>query len=65
MKEEEMAQYNDFNQKQLNAIHLYYSTISKKIDQKISLHDIVISWLTEGHAEKFREEYLKNNSILV
>lgn len=60
-----MAHANDFSQKQLNALHLYYKTLRKKHEQKISLHDAVIAWFTDGHAEKFREEYLKNDAVLI
>ncbi len=60
-----MAETNDYQQKQINAIHLYYNHIRKKHDDNITLKEVVISWFTEGHAEKFREDYLKNNSILI
>jgi hypothetical protein len=60
-----MSKNIDYQQKHLDAIYSYYHTLCIKEKQKISLRESVISWLTDGHAEKFREEYLKNHSVLV
>lgn len=38
--------------------------MNKEKEIKISLNDVIITWLTEGYAEEFRRNYLKNHSII-
>ena len=58
-----MEKVPDYQQKQLEAIHLLYKNLIKKSKNKLSLNEVIISWFTDGYAERFRSEYLENNPI--
>lgn len=50
---------------QLEAIEVLYQALRNKEDESISLSDAVVTWFTDGYAEKFREEFLKKEASLV
>ena len=56
---------NDFFDSQLEAIQDLYNRLSNENKDDVSLRDVVISWFSEGYAEEFREEYMKNQSLIV
>lgn len=58
-----MKGYHNYQKQQIEAIHTYFNKVKKKTKDNPSMTDVVISWFTEGHAEKFRNEYLKRNSL--
>ncbi len=54
-----------YTNSQLEAIQSYYNKMNKKDEDQLSLTDAIISWFTDGPAEKFREEYLKKQSMVM
>jgi hypothetical protein len=58
-----MKGISDFQQKHLEAIHVFYKALKNNRRENLALSDVIISWFTEGHAEKFRQDYLKNNPV--
>ncbi len=58
-----MNQNSDFQRRQLDAIQNYYLMMKHRMKKNISLTDAIISWFTEGYAEKFREEYFRQNTF--
>jgi len=34
--------------------------IQSRVEEQITLKDAIIEWFANGHAERFREEYLKH-----
>lgn len=55
----------NFYSSQLEAIQKFYSVLLEEGQRKISMTEAIISWFTEGHAEAFREEYLKSQTAMV
>ncbi|GAB4380261.1 MAG: hypothetical protein Kow0042_30220 [Calditrichia bacterium] len=53
----------DYQEKYLDALHNYFYKLKKERKDDVSMSDAVISWLTDGHAERFRNEYLKKHTI--
>ncbi|GAB4333646.1 MAG: hypothetical protein Kow0037_11940 [Calditrichia bacterium] len=58
-----MHRRDDFNRKQLEALHRYFDRVKRSRQGNVTMSDVVISWFTDGHAERFRNEYLKNHTI--
>lgn len=54
---------NDYFDSQLEEIQKLYNRLSDKEREKITVRDAIISWFAEGHAERFREEFLKKQSV--
>ncbi|HFE64770.1 MAG TPA: hypothetical protein ENK14_10205 [Caldithrix sp.] len=52
-----------YQDRQIEALHEYFVRVRRNSKNEPSLSDVVISWLTDGPAERFREEYLKSTSI--
>lgn len=52
---------DSYHDNQLNAIHDFYQQLKKDGEQEIDMRDAVIAWLTNGHAEKMREEFLEQS----
>lgn len=50
---------------QLAAIQKLYQQLSQGSGHPVSVSDAIISWFAEGHAEKFRDEYLKNQPAVL
>lgn len=57
-----MHRHINYQQRQLEAIHTFYTELRKSSAQEFSLKDVVLTWFTEGYAERFRAEYLKNQT---
>ncbi|HQV30253.1 MAG TPA: hypothetical protein PKV71_00170 [Calditrichia bacterium] len=53
---------NKYYSSQLEAIQDYYHHLMEEDGKEISLTEAIINWFTEGHAEAFREEYLRSNN---
>lgn len=55
-----------YHESQLDAIEDYYSTLNtynaQYSEDPVSMEAAIIQWFTEGHAENFREAYLKNTA---
>jgi hypothetical protein len=49
---------NHFQSSQLEAIHKFYRLL-KRGGENITMTEAIITWFADGHAEKFREEYLR------
>ena len=56
---------NDYQQRQLEAIHILYKELKMQSQKSLSLKDVVVAWFTEGHAEKFRSTYLENHPVFM
>ena len=50
-----------YHDNQLNAIRDYFQQLKQDGEQEIEMHDAVIAWFTNGHAEKMREEFLEQS----
>ncbi len=59
-----MSRTSDFQKRQLNAIQNYYLMMRNKMKKDVTLTDAIISWFTEGYAEKFREEYFRQHTLV-
>lgn len=59
-----MNKVNDFQKKQLDAIQAFYVDVKTRTKKNISMTDAIISWFTEGYAEKFRDDYLRNHIMV-
>jgi hypothetical protein len=54
------------NQKEhIDAIRSFYDEVNERTNHQYSLTDVVIAWLTEGHAEIYRREQIKKRALLV
>jgi hypothetical protein len=60
-----MRQDMDFNRDQIDAIRGFYDQVNRNTDHQYSLSEIVIAWLTEGHAELYRKEQLKKRTLAI
>lgn len=60
-----MEQRNNFYNSQLDAIRSFYKKLENRVEDKISLSDAVVAWFANGHAEKFRQEYLNRHQMAV
>ena len=49
---------------QLEAIQDFYKSLRSEETKNVSLTDAIITWFTDGHAEEFRQAFLKNNTLL-
>jgi hypothetical protein len=49
---------DQYQNSQLEAIHNFYRLI-RRGEEKITMTGAIITWFSDGHAEKFREEYLR------
>lgn len=55
-----MKSGKSFQNYQLEAIQNFYRKLQSRVEERITLKDAIIEWFANGHAEKFREEYLKH-----
>jgi len=60
-----MNRGNSFYNSQLDAIRKFYNRLQNRVEDNITLSDAVIAWFANGHAEKFREEYLNKHQIAI
>ena len=60
-----MRQDMDFNKDQIEAIRGFYDQVNQNTDHHYSLSEVVIAWLTEGHAELYRTEKLKKRTLAI
>ncbi len=59
-----MKSDRQFQRKQLEALQSFYHKVKRSSETEPTMRDVVLTWFTEGYAERFRSEYLKNNSIV-
>ncbi|MFQ5825073.1 MAG: hypothetical protein ACE5JB_13550 [bacterium] len=57
MKEKKYSQ-SDYMSLQLMEIERFRMTLSQRSQEQITFPEAVMLWITEGHAEEFRSEYL-------
>ncbi len=57
-----MNTFTVYQKKQLEALQSYYLEQKQARKESYELTDAIISWFTDGHAEKFREDYLRENA---
>ena len=55
---------NNFYDSQLEAIQDYYNDRLTDEGNPISLTEAIINWFTDGHAERFRQDYLKEQEAV-
>lgn len=55
---------NHYHNSQVEAINRFYRVL-KRGGKKITITEAIITWFTDGHAEKFREDYLKKQIALI
>lgn len=60
-----MEMVNNYYHSQLEAIQNYYHHLQEKDGQRVSMTEAIINWFTDGHAEQFRQDYLRKNSPVV
>ncbi len=60
-----MKEQNDYQKQHYQAIQGFYQEVNRKMDKGCSMKDVIISWFTDGYAEKFRQEYIKKQSVAV
>jgi hypothetical protein len=60
-----MRQDVEFRKDQINAIRGFYDEVNRNTDHHYSLSEVVIAWLTEGHAELYRKEQLKKRTLAI
>ena len=54
------------NQKEhIDALRRFYHDLNQRTEHQFSLTDVVIAWLTEGHAEIYRQEQIKKRALVV
>lgn len=54
------------NQKDhIEALRSFYNDVNRRTNHQYSLTDVVIAWLTEGHAETYRQEQIKKKALVV
>lgn len=51
-----------FYNSQLQAIENFYSTLQDAEPSDVTITDAIITWFTAGYAEKFREDYLSDET---
>jgi len=49
----------------IEALRSFYNEVNQRTNHQYSLTDVVIAWLTEGHAEIFRQEQIKKKALVV
>lgn len=49
---------------QVDAIRQYYENLINTEKEPVSLKDVVVDWFTNGHAEKFRKEFLNKKTAM-
>lgn len=54
-----MQPLNNYQNSQLDAIQKFYYKLLERGEKSVSLAEAIIAWFAEGHAEAFREEYLR------
>jgi hypothetical protein len=59
-----MKEFSDYQKMQYDAIQGYYIELSRELKKPCSLKDVIISWLTDGHAEAFRRQYMRNHKTV-
>ena len=55
---------NNFYDSQLEAIQDYYNDRLTEGGNPISLTEAIINWFADGHAEQFRQDYLKEQEAV-
>jgi diadenosine tetraphosphatase ApaH/serine/threonine PP2A family protein phosphatase len=49
----------------IEALRGFYDEVNQRTNHQYSLTDVVITWLTEGHAEIYRQEQIKKRALVV
>ncbi|MBN2365135.1 MAG: hypothetical protein EH225_03430 [Calditrichaeota bacterium] len=60
-----MKEISEFQKIHYRAIQGFYQEVNRKLDKDCNMKDVIISWLTDGYAEKFRQRYLRKRSVVV
>jgi len=60
-----MRQDMECRKDQIDAIRGFYEEVNKNAGHHYSLSEVVIAWLTEGHAELYRKEQLKKRTLAI
>ena len=54
-----------YYESQVDAIREYYQQVKTIKEEPVSLKDVVLDWFANGHAEKFRKEFLSKKTVSV
>ena len=60
-----MENVMEFQKEHIDAIRDFYEEVNRRTNYQYSLTDVVIAWLTEGHAEKFRQEQIHKRALVI
>ena len=60
-----MEQLFESQREHMEALRSFYNDVNQRTKHQYSLTDVVIAWLTEGHAENFRREQIKKRVLVV
>ena len=60
-----MENVTEFQKEHIEAIRDFYEEVNRRTNYQYSLTDVVIAWLTEGHAEKFRQEKIHRRAVVI
>jgi hypothetical protein len=55
----------DNQREHIEALRCFCNEVNQRTKHQYSLTEVVISWLTEGHAENFRQEQIKKRALVV
>ena len=54
-----MASHYNYYESQLAAIEELYRKLAQTSEKHPSMQEVIVSWFTEGYAEKFREDFFQ------
>ena len=60
-----MENVMEFQKEHIDAIRDFYEEVNRRTNYQYSLTDVVIAWLTEGYAEKFRQEQIHKRAVVI
>jgi len=60
-----MQPLNNYQSSQLDAIQKFYYKLLERGEKSVSMAEAIIAWFSEGHAEEFREEYLRRQLAMM
>ncbi len=60
-----MARHYNYYESQLAAIEELYRKLAQTSEKHPSMQEVIVSWFTEGYAEKFREDFFQTETMAV
>ena len=56
---------DEFYYSQLEAIQNFYNMLRETDKVDVSLTEAIITWFTDGYAEEFREDYIRDHPYVI